>query len=65
MKTLNNREKLLAGFILIPLVAGFSGISLAQGKEKVTPVRGFPNASLTIFPLTVSTVVSISTWIEV
>lgn len=50
MKTTKMRL-ILFGLVALLLAAGGS-MAIGQKKAKVTPIKGFPDASLTIFPLT-------------
>ena len=49
---MNNRTATLAASMLLTLLAGCSNNAAAQEEGKVTPLKGFPEASLTIFPVT-------------
>ena len=49
---MNKRKTTLAAFMLLTLLAASSNISATQIKGEVTPLKGFPEASLTIFPVT-------------
>jgi hypothetical protein len=41
----------LALFLLLMFLAAYSNMAIAQEEGKVTPISGFPDASLTIFPV--------------
>jgi len=51
MKT---RKAPLVLFVLLALLAACSSIAISQEEGKVTPIGGFPDASLTIFPVAVN-----------
>ena len=44
----------LALFVLLMFLAAYSNIAISQEEGKVTPIRGFPDASLTIFPVVIN-----------
>lgn len=48
---MKRRKTTLALFVLLTLLAACSSIAISQEEGKVTPIRGFPDASLTIFPV--------------
>jgi hypothetical protein len=51
---MRKRKTSLALFVLCALLAAYSNIAISQEERKVTPIRGFPDASLTIFPVAVN-----------
>jgi hypothetical protein len=50
---MNIRTATLAASVLLTLLTAGSSMAITQEEEKVTPIKGFPDASLTIFPVTV------------
>lgn len=51
---MRRRKTSLALFVLLTLLAACSNVAISQEEGKVTPIRGFPDASLTIFPVAVN-----------
>jgi hypothetical protein len=51
---MRRRKTPLALFVLLTLLAACSDIAISQEKGKVTPIRGFPDATLTIFPVAIN-----------
>jgi hypothetical protein len=49
--SMRRRKTPLALFVLLMFLAACSNIAASQEEGKVTPIRGFPDASLTIFPV--------------
>lgn len=49
--SMKRRKTPLAIFVLLTLLAACSNIAASQEEGKVTPIKGFPDASLTIFPV--------------
>ena len=49
---MNNKIATLSTCLLLKLLAFCGSMAIAQEEGKTTPIKGFPNASLTIFPLT-------------
>ncbi|MBN1852014.1 MAG: hypothetical protein JW829_04790, partial [Pirellulales bacterium] len=50
---MNNRITRLAASALLTFLMVGGSMATAQEEEKITPIKGFPDASLTIFPPTV------------
>lgn len=51
---MTSRRAPLVLFVLLTLPAMRSSIAIAQDERTVTPIKGFPDASLTIFPVAVN-----------
>ena len=49
---MTNRTNTWAAVTLLPLLAGCGNVGCTQGSGQVTPLKGFPEASLTISPVT-------------
>jgi len=49
---MNKRKTTLAAFMLLTLLAACSNIAVSQENRKETPLKGFPEATITIFPVT-------------
>jgi len=49
--SMRRRKTPLALFVLLMFLAACSNIAASQEEGKVTPIRGFPDATITIFPV--------------
>jgi hypothetical protein len=49
---MSKRSSILVAFLLVVLFTVFNSTAVSQEKVKSAPIKGFPEASLTIFPVT-------------